>query len=48
MADEFESGDVFAEAAGDPGEAADLPATTGRDPEAGVPDAVLDESEVGS
>lgn len=46
MADEFEPGDVFAETAGDPGEAADLPATTGRDPAAGVPDTVLDEAEV--
>lgn len=31
-------GDVYAETAGDPGDAADLPATTGRDPQAGTPD----------
>jgi len=31
-------GDSYAEAAGDPGEAAGLPATTGRDPAAGSPD----------
>lgn len=37
-------GDLYAEAAGDPGEAAELAATTGRAHEAGTPDAALDES----
>lgn len=40
---ENENGDVFAEAAGDPGEAADLPATTGRDAFADLPDVEVDE-----
>lgn len=38
MFDPDETSDVYAETAGDPGEAADLPATTGRDPEADIPD----------
>jgi hypothetical protein len=38
------TGDEYAEAAGEPGEAADLPATTGRDPEAGTPDRPLEET----
>ena len=33
----------YAETAGDPGEAADLPVTTGRDPESGEPDRTLKE-----
>lgn len=35
--------DQYAETAGDPGDAANLPATTGRDPEAGEPDRVVEE-----
>ena len=35
--------DTYAEAAGDPGDAANLPATTGRDPEAGTPDVEVTE-----
>lgn len=37
--------DQYAEAAGDPGQAAELPATTGRDPVRGQPDRVLEENE---
>ncbi|MDI2131183.1 hypothetical protein [Yinghuangia seranimata] len=37
-------GDQYAEAAGDPGEAADLAVTTGRAHESGMPDVPLDES----
>ncbi|MFG3585145.1 hypothetical protein [Streptomyces sp. NPDC047990] len=36
--------DQYADAAGDPGEAAGLPVTTGRDPEAGEPDRILEEA----
>ncbi|WTW96612.1 hypothetical protein OG216_26025 [Streptomycetaceae bacterium NBC_01309] len=38
-------GDEYAETAGDPAEAADLPATTGRDAEAGTPDTEYDEQD---
>ncbi|MCF2531759.1 hypothetical protein [Yinghuangia soli] len=38
MSEPTETGDVYAESAGDPGKAADLPATTGWDPESGTPD----------
>jgi hypothetical protein len=37
--------DQYADAAGDPGQATELPATTGRDPEAGEPDRPLQEGE---
>lgn len=36
-------GGMYAEAAGDPGDAVNLPVTTGRDPETGQPDHVLKE-----
>jgi hypothetical protein len=39
-----DDGNEYAETAGEPGEAADLPATTGRDPEAGTPDSPLEET----
>lgn len=37
--------DQYAEAAGDPGQAAQLPATTGRDVVRGEPDRALEEDE---
>jgi len=37
--------DQYAEAAGDPGQAAELPATTGRDTVEGAPDRPLEEDE---
>ena len=41
--DEIE--DQYAEAAGDPGQGAELPATTGRDTVNGAPDRLLEEDE---
>lgn len=42
--DDPHDGDRYAESAGNPGVAAELPPTTGRFPEAGEPDVILDES----
>jgi len=38
-----DTADQYAEAAGDPGQAAELPATTGRDVVRGEPDRILEE-----
>lgn len=45
MPDPTDAGDVYAETAGDPREAAELPPMTGRDPEAGIPDTEYDEQD---
>ncbi|GAA4954490.1 hypothetical protein ACPA54_19435 [Uniformispora flossi] len=42
--DDPHNGDRYAESAGNPGAAAELPPSTGRFPEAGEPDVILDES----
>ena len=45
MSDTPEPEGSYAETAGDPGEAVDLPPTTGRDPEAGTPDQPVKEEQ---
>lgn len=46
MTNPVNAGDIYAEAAGDPGEAADMPVLTGNSPAAGESDVEFDEAAV--